>query len=149
MEIAQLIETDRIILGLEAKDKSDLLSMIAQKASHYSGIAADTILQALAKRESFGSTGIGRGIAIPHTAIKGLKNSLGFFVRLAHPIEFEAVDAQPVDLVFLLLTPPAFAKENVGALAAISRRLRDPEVLKALRGAKTAQEAHRWLTGLS
>jgi len=148
MEIVQLIEPDRVSLGLEVADKSELLSVMAGKASYYSGIAADTILQALTKRESFGSTGVGRGIAIPHTAIKGLKSPLGFFVGLARPIDFESVDGEPVDLVFLLLTPPSSVNENVAALAAISRRLRDAEILKVLRTSKTAQEAFRWLTGV-
>jgi len=147
MEIAELIKPDRVIVGLEVADKSELLSAMAEKASQFIGIAADSILQALIKRESFGSTGIGRGIAIPHTTVKGLKQAVGFLARLDHPIDFESVDGQPVDLVFLLLTPPTPANENVAALASVSRHLRDAPILAGLRSSKTPQEIYNRLTG--
>ena len=149
MEIAELIKPDRVIIGLEVADKSLLLSALAEKASQFTGAAADSILRALMKRESFGSTGIGRGIAIPHTTVKGLKQPIGFIARLNRPIDFESVDGQPVDLVFLLLTPPSAANENVAALASVSRRLRDAPVLKALRNSPTPQKIYDHLTGFS
>jgi len=147
MEIANLIEPERVIAGLSAADKSGLLSDLAELSSRYIGVAADSILQALTKRESLGSTGIGRGIAIPHTAIKGLKRPVGFLVRLERPIDFESIDGEPVDLVFLLLTPPTPANENVAVLATVSRRLRDAAVLSGLRTDKGPQEIYNRLVG--
>ena len=147
MEIAELIEPEHVIIGLEVADKARLLSVLAERAAQFAGASAETILQALRKRESFGSTGIGRGIAIPHTGINGLKRAVGFVARLDHPIDFDSVDGQPVDLVFLLLTPPSAANENVAALAAVSRRLRDAAVLTALRSAMTSREFYARLTG--
>jgi nitrogen PTS system EIIA component len=147
MEIAELIEPERVIPGLSVADKPELLSDLAELSSRYMGIAADLILQALTKRESFGSTGIGRGIAIPHASVKGLKRPVGFLVRLERPIDFESVDGEPVDLVFLLLTPPTPASENVAVLAAVSRRLREAPVLSGIRNGKGPQEIYNLLVG--
>ena len=149
MQVAELIQPEQVIAGLAAADKSELLSDLAELSSRYVGVAADSILQALTKRESFGSTGIGRGIAIPHTSVKGLKRPVGFLVRLERPIDFESVDGEPVDLVFLLLTPPVSTNENVAALATVSRRLRDAPVLSGLRTGKSPQEIYNRLVGHS
>jgi PTS system nitrogen regulatory IIA component len=149
MEIEELIEPERVIAGLSVADKAELLSDLAELSSRYTGVAPDWILKALTKRESFGSTGIGRGVAIPHTSVKGLKRPVGFLVRLERPIDFESVDGEPVDLVFLLLTPPTPASENVAVLAAVSRRLRDAPVLRGLRTGKSFQEIYYRLVGHS
>lgn len=149
MEIAELIEPERVIAGLSVTDKAELLSVLAEQSSRYVGVSADSVIQALTKRESFGSTGIGRGIAIPHTSVKGLKRPMGFLARLERPIDFESVDGEPVDLVFLLLTPPAHMNENLAALAAVSRRLRDAPTLSGLRSGKSPQEIFNRLLGHS
>ena len=145
MGVDDLVALDRVFSGLPVDDKPELLSALAERAGRYVGVPADAIVEALRKRESFGSTGIGRGIAIPHTAVKGLRRSVGFLARLEHPIDFESVDNKPVDLVFLLLTPPTPESENIAALASISRRLRDASVLSALRSSKSAQEMYNRL----
>jgi PTS system nitrogen regulatory IIA component len=149
MEVAELIGPERVLAGVSVADKAELLSVLAERSSRYVGVPADSILQALTKRESFGSTGIGHGIAIPHTAIKGLRRPVGFFARLERPVDFESVDGEPIDLVFLLLTPPASLNENVAALAAVSRRLRDATVLSGLRGGKSPQDVYNRLIGHS
>jgi nitrogen PTS system EIIA component len=145
MDIAELIEPDRIVIGLEIADKLALLSELSKWASRAAGVAEKTILQSLLTREGFGSTGIGRGLAIPHAPVEGLKKAIGILVRLKRPIAFDAVDGEPVDVVFLLLTPNG----NNAALAAISRRLRDGLVLKALRHGASAADVYNRLIGLS
>ena len=145
MEVAELIGPERVFAGLSVSDKAELLSVLAEQSSRYIGVPADSILQALTKRESFGSTGIGHGIAIPHTCVKGLRRPVGFFARLERPIDFESVDGEPIDLAFLLLTPPTSLNENVAALAAISRRLRDASTLSSLRRSKTPEEIYNRL----
>jgi PTS system nitrogen regulatory IIA component len=145
MQIADLIKPDQIFLGLEAERKADLLADLAKRASGLTGVSPDAILQPLTNRESFGSTGIGRGIAIPHASIPALKRPVGLFARLEEPIDFEAIDGEPVDLVFLLLTPTAPRNQNVASLAAISRRLRDPAVLQQLRTDASPQKVYKAL----
>jgi PTS system nitrogen regulatory IIA component len=147
MQIADLIKPDKIFLGLEAERKADLLADLAKRASGLTGVSPDAILQPLTNRESFGSTGIGRGIAIPHASIPALKQPAGLFARLEEPIDFEAIDGEPVDLVFLLLTPEASPSQNVASLATISRRLRDPGVLQQLRTGTSAQDLCKALVG--
>jgi PTS system nitrogen regulatory IIA component len=144
MDIAELIGPDQIVIGLEIADKPGLLSELSKRASRVTGIAAESILQALLKREGFGSTGIGRGLAIPHAPVEGLKRAVGILVRLKRPIAFDAVDGEPVDVVFLLLTPNG----NNAALAAISRRLRDGLVVKTLRNGASAEDVYNRLVGL-
>jgi nitrogen PTS system EIIA component len=90
------------------------------------------------KREELGSTGTGGGVAIPHARIQGLTRSFGILVRLKKPIDFEAIDSQPVDLVFLLLLPPDPVGEQLNALASVARELRDPASLRTLRAAGRA-----------
>jgi nitrogen PTS system EIIA component len=147
MEIAELINPDQVIIGLDVADKSELLSELAKRASGSAEVAADLILKALTAREALGSTGIGQGIAIPHACIEGLRRPFGFFARLEHPIDFQSIDGEPVDLVFLLLTPAAVPNQNVATLAAVSRRLRDRTILQELRTGKSTYEICRRLVG--
>jgi PTS system nitrogen regulatory IIA component len=148
MEIAELIKPDQIVIGLDVTDKSGLLFELAMRASRACGVAAESILKALTAREALGSTGMGQGIALPHASIEGLKKPFGCLARLEHSVDFEAIDGEPVDLVFLLLTPPAARNQNVAILAAISRRLRDRTVLQELRTGKSAPEIYKALVGL-
>lgn len=140
MEIADFIAPDRITLDLRVRDKTRLLQELAKRAEAFGGgISADAILAALRSREALGSTGLGKGFALPHARIEGMKRFIGFFVRLTRPIEYDAIDGAPVDLIFLLLMPPEDAGNgNVGALAAISRRFRDGETVARLRKADAA-----------
>jgi PTS system nitrogen regulatory IIA component len=148
MEIAELVKPDQIVLEPDVKDKTELLADLARSASRSMDVPAESILKALTAREALGSTGVGQGVALPHACIEGLKEPFGCLARLEHAIDFEAIDGKPVDLVFVLLTPPAARSQNVAILAAISRRLRDRSVLQALRSGKNADEIHKCLVGL-
>jgi PTS system nitrogen regulatory IIA component len=127
MEITDFLTPDRVILDVRSRDKSQLISEIARAFSRLvPTLNPDTVENALRAREQLGSTGLGAGFALPHARIEGLDDYLGLFVRLAKPVDFDAIDGQPVRLVFVLLIPPEPAVSHVAALAAISRRFRDP-----------------------
>lgn len=139
MDIADFIAPDRIVLDLRVRDKERLLQDLAKRLEPAcDGIAAEAILAALRSREALGSTGLGRGFALPHARIEGLTRFVGLFARLARPIEYEAIDGAPVDLVFPLLMPANTGNQQVAALAAVSRRFRDVETVTRLRGADAA-----------
>ena len=143
--LADFLERQHVVPGLNAGDKASLLAELARRA----GLALKTddgaIRAALAARERLGSTGVGQGVAIPHARLHGLARPFGLFARIEPAIDFGAIDAKPVDLVFLLLTPEAGAG-HLQALAAISRVLRDPKVAPSLRSAANAREIYDVLT---
>jgi PTS system nitrogen regulatory IIA component len=145
VDIADLVAPDRVIVGLQARGKAHLLAELARKAATATGLPQRQIGDSLEAREVLGSTGVGAGIAIPHAQIAGLDRFYGLFVRLDRPIGYQAIDGQPVDLVFLLLIP-ADSKGHLQALASVSRRLRDHAVRDALRSATGAGEAYEALT---
>ena len=146
MEILDLLTVDRIALSVRARDKRSLIAELARLTSaHTPGIAASAIEAALLAREQLGSTGLGAGFALPHARVEGLGRFVGQFVRLARPIDFDAIDGKPVDTVFLLLIPDD-GTDYVSALAAVSRRFRDPELRTQLREAGTPAEVERILT---
>jgi len=136
MEITRLIHPEHVIPALPAADKARLLGELARRAGLALGCDAHGILDALTAREALGSTGVGHGVALPHARIPGIIHLFGLFAVLERPIDFGAIDEAPVDLVFLLLVPLTAGKEYLAALAAISRRLRDPETLRAIRMAQ-------------
>ena len=145
MEINDLIAPNRVIVGFKATSKSHLLAELAHRAVAATGLSQKQISDVLEARESLGSTGVGSGIAIPHAQVGALDHFFGLFVRLDRPIDYDAIDGRPVDLIFLLLIP-GNTREHVKALAAISRRLRDTEIANDLRAAKTSQESYDALT---
>ena len=145
MEIADFIAPDRIALDLRVRDKMQLLRELARRAEPSGGAGAKSILTALLSRERLGSTGLGKGFALPHARIEGLTRFIGLFARLARPIDYDSIDGAPVDLVFLLLIPADAGNNHVAALAAISRRFRDAETVARLRKADAAT-AHGVLT---
>jgi PTS system nitrogen regulatory IIA component len=138
MEIAEFIAQDRFVLELRVRDKTQLLQELAKRAEPASGLPAATILAALRSREQLGSTGLGKGFALPHARIEGLTQFIGLLARLARPIDYDAIDDAPVDLVFLLLMPAAAGNNHVAALAAVSRRFRDANTVARLRKADAA-----------
>jgi PTS system nitrogen regulatory IIA component len=111
------------------------------------GISDRRIYEALAERERLGTTGIGGGVAIPHCRLTGLTRLHGAFTRLERPVPFEAIDDQPVDLVFLLLAPAEAGAEHLKALARVSRLLRDRTMCEKLRGANSADALYALLSG--
>jgi PTS system nitrogen regulatory IIA component len=150
MDIATFLTPDRIALDLRLRDKQQVLQDLARRAAG-TGLTPDT-LPALLERERLGSTGLGKGFALPHARIDGLDHYFGLFVRLTRPIDYEAIDGEPVDLVFLLLMPGQEQSGNgastVGALAAVARRFRDPETVARLRRCQTPAAAHAILTAV-
>jgi PTS system nitrogen regulatory IIA component len=145
MNIAEFLAPADVIMGLRVNSKENLIRELARRAALATGIDAAVIANALQARELLGSTGLGRGFALPHARVPGLARFFGAFVRLARPIDFQAIDDSPVDLVFLLLIPAGAENEHVATLAAISRRLRNAEVLAGVRKADTAPALHQLL----
>jgi len=118
-------------------NKRALLQQMAQFAAGRLQVDAAEILSSISERERLGSTGFGQGVAIPHGKIEGLARIYGMFARLSEPVDYKAIDGQPVDLVFLLLSPPDAGAEHLKALAAISRVTRHAPTLEKMRGARS------------
>ncbi|HEV2595135.1 MAG TPA: PTS sugar transporter subunit IIA [Sphingomicrobium sp.] len=137
MQLAHFLDCDAIKTALPGGNKRSLLKQLAELAGQRLGIDAASILAGLNEREQLGSTGFGHGVAIPHAKIDGLNRIYGLFARLGEAVEYKAIDGKPVDLVFLLLSPPGVGAEHLKALAAISRVTRDAATLERLRGARS------------
>jgi nitrogen PTS system EIIA component len=135
-----LLPTDTFVKA-RGTDKVRLLQELATRAAAALNLDANLICTALRKREDLGSTGTGGGIAIPHARIPDLKKPFGTLVRLKHAIDFDAIDGNPVDIVFLLLLP-AQSGDPLRALASVARRLRDPESVRRLRSAADEKELY-------
>ncbi len=131
-----LISLEAIDASLASATKKDILQSLASSAALALNSDKFAIFDILWERERLGTTGVGQGIAIPHGRVAGLKKVFGFFARLAQPVDFEAIDDKPVDLVFLLLSPEDAGADHLSALATVSRVLRDPKLCEKLRAAK-------------
>jgi nitrogen PTS system EIIA component len=145
-EMAELLAPQSVLPTLKVAGKKQLLQELAKRAAQLTGIEEKTILDTLAERERLGSTGIGAGTAVPHGRLGGLQRIVGLFARLDRPIPFDSVDDQPVDLVFLLLTPVSAGSEHLTALARVSRIFRDRAMCQKLRGTTTADALYALLT---
>jgi nitrogen PTS system EIIA component len=146
MQIADLLSPEGVVPALKSKDKKHLLQLLADRASPLVQIPGPRILETLTERERLGTTGVGQGIAIPHGRLPGIKKITGIFARLETPIEYEAVDNQPVDLVFMLLAPEGAGADHLKALARVSRLLRNQVVCEKLRKAGNAEALYAILT---
>lgn len=135
MQISDLIQPANVYVDLAASSKLQVLQALSKKASAALGMPEITVFEPLFAREKLGSTGVGGGIAIPHTRIPGLAKPFGLLARLKKPIDFEAIDDTPVDIVFILLIPEDGGKDHLNALACVARRLRMPDVLRRMREA--------------
>lgn len=135
MEINDLLTRDSVLTAVRATSKKQALQELAKHASKLTGLHDRTIFDVLLERERLGTTGVGRGIAIPHGKLPELDNLHGIFAILEHPIDFDAVDDQPVDLIFLLLAPESAGADHLKALARVSRLLRDSSFCDRLRSA--------------
>jgi len=129
--------TDCVIANLKAANKRQVLQELARKAASLTGQKEDAIFEVLCERERLGTTGIGHGIAIPHGKLAGLDRVYGIFARLERPVDFDAIDDQPVDLIFLLLAPANCGADHLKALAKVSRMLRDRPLCDKVRGSTT------------
>lgn len=137
MLLSEFLDFDSIRVGVSAGNKRKLLQMLGQMAGARLCYGAETVVETLAERERLGSTGFGNGVAIPHGKLDGLNGIYAMVVRLAEPVDYKAIDGQPVDLVFLLLSPPDAGAEHLKALAAVSRVTRHAPTLEKLRGARS------------
>jgi PTS system nitrogen regulatory IIA component len=146
MEIIDLLAPEAVIPVLKAAGKKQLLQELAHHASRLTQIPERRIFETLIERERLGSTGMGQGIAIPHGRIAGLSKISGVFARLETPVAYEAVDDQPVDLVFLLLAPEGAGADHLKALARVSRLLRNQAACEKLRGATKPEVIFALLT---
>jgi PTS system nitrogen regulatory IIA component len=139
MPTTDLVSPNAIIPAMKVNGKKQALQEIAAKAAELTGQNEKAILEILLQREKLGSTGVGNGVAIPHGKLQKLGNVFGLFARLERPIDFEALDGQPVDLIFLLLAPEGAGADHLKALARVARLLRDPEVARKLRASNGAE----------
>jgi len=146
MEMEDLITPARVMANLKAPSKKQILQELAKRAAELTGLHERVIFDVLLERERLGTTGIGGGIAIPHGKLSEIKQLFGLFARLEVPVDFEAIDDQPVDLVFLLLAPEGAGADHLKALARVSRLLRDKGVCEKLRGADQADALYALLT---
>jgi PTS system nitrogen regulatory IIA component len=147
MTLDELLMPERVTLDLKVSGKPHLVQELARRAGSALGLGPGPIAAALEAREALGSTGLGRGFALPHARLPGLGTFFGLFARLTQPIDFQAIDDKPVDLVFLLLIPPE--AEHVPLLAAISRRMREPGVPEGLRSGAGPAQVLALITGSS
>jgi PTS system nitrogen regulatory IIA component len=146
MLLSDFISPDSVVSSLKAKTKKQLLQDLSVRAARLTGLQERDIFDVLLQRERLGSTGLGHGIAIPHGKLQGLKRIAGIFARLAEPIEFDAVDGAPVDIVFLLLAPEGAGADHLKALARISRLLREGSAVEKLRASRDAAALYAVLT---
>jgi len=137
MQLSQFLDFEAIRVDLAAGNKRQLLNQLAQIAAARLTIDPSDIADAIADRERLGSTGFGGGVAIPHGKLAGLDRVYALVARLATPIDYKAIDGAPVDLVFLLLSPPDAGAEHLKALAAVSRLMRHAGIVEKLRGARS------------
>ena len=146
MDLSDLISLKGIIPSLKAKSKKHALQELSSTAARITGVPERDIFDVLLQRERLGSTGVGQGVAIPHGKLNGLDKIIGLFYRLEQPVNFEAPDSEPVDLVFLLLAPESAGADHLKALARISRFLRMPSAMENLRSASTDEMVYAVLT---
>jgi nitrogen PTS system EIIA component len=139
MSLTDLIAPNAIIPVLKVTSKKQAIQELAAQAGQLIGHNERTIAEILQQREKLGSTGVGNGIAIPHGKLPKLGKLFGMFARLERPIDFEALDRQPVDLIFLLLAPESAGADHLKALARIARLLRDPDIGQKLRASQDAE----------
>lgn len=146
MLLSDFISPDSVFASLKARTKKQLLQELSARAARLTGLPERDIFDVLLQRERLGSTGLGHGIAIPHGKMQGLRRIVGIFARLAEPLDFEAVDGEPVDIVFLLLAPEGAGADHLKALARISRLLREGSAVEKLRACKDAAALYAVLT---
>ena len=146
MEINNLLGPEGVIADLKATSKKQALQELARRAAEISGLHERTVFDVLMEREKLGTTGVGNGIAIPHGKLPNLDRLYGLFARLGQPIDFQAIDERPVDLIFVLLAPESAGADHLKALAKVSRLLRDRPTCDKLRGTDHAEALYAILT---
>ena len=145
MSLTDLVQREAIVHRLRAPSKQALFAALAARAGKLSGIPPDVILDDMARREAEGTTGFGEGVAFPHARLEQIAHPWAVFARLEEAVDYEALDQRPVDLIFLLLSPPIGSAEHLKAFARASRTLRDPRLAAKLRGASSADSIYALL----
>jgi len=146
MPLTDLVAPNAIIPALKVTNKKKAIQELAARAAELSGLNERAVLDVLQQREKLGSTAVGNGVAIPHGKLPKLGRLFGLFARLEKPIDFEALDGHPVDLIFLLLAPEGAGADHLKALAKVARLLRDPQIAKKLRDSRDADALYAVLT---
>lgn len=146
MDLSDLIDQKAIMPSLRANSKKQLLQLLAERAAEMTGLPEREVFDTILQRERLGSTGVGNGIAIPHGKLAGVSKITGLFARLEQPVEFEALDDQPVDLVFLLLAPEGAGADHLKALSRIARVLRDGDTVAKIRATPDPSAIHSFLS---
>lgn len=140
IDLTALLQNGVVLPELRAQSRKQVLKALCAELSTVTEIDHREILDAVLERERLGSTGVGEGVAIPHARLEGLSAPIGAFARLSEPVDFEAVDDRPCDLVFMLLAPMTAGADHLRALAAVSRAFREASIRAALRGAGTREQ---------
>ena len=146
MELTDLLTSESVIADLRVTSKKQALQELARHMAGLAELHERAVFDVLIERERLGTTGVGNGIAIPHGKLPNLNRLYGLFARLEKPIDFHAIDDQPVDLIFLLLAPETAGADHLKALARVSRLLRDQAVCEKLRGTDSAEALFALLT---
>ena len=147
IDFSDLLLPASILQGISVPGKKALIQQLAHVAADIYMLDPRSVAQILADRERIGSTGFGAGIAIPHGKLAGLDRVVGVFARLAQPIDFQAIDDLPVDIIFMMLSPPDAGADHLKSLARVSRRLRDRSFVAKLRGAGSPDAIYALWTG--
>ena len=147
MDLGDILAQDAVIGDLRASSKKQMLQAVAEHAAELTGLSAREIFDTVLQREKLGSTGVGNGIAIPHAKFPGFGRIIGIFAHLAEPIDFDALDDQPVDLVFLLLAPEDAGADHLKALSRVARVMRDPARVALLRATSDPNTLYHHLVG--
>lgn len=145
MKLSEIMSGNSIFMGLKSNSKRQLLQDLANKAAEITGINERTIFDTVLERENLGSTGFGEGTALPHGRFAELDKVYGFFAKLNSPVDFEAIDGKPVDLIFMLLSPEGNGADHLTALAQASRILKDESTRTKIRQISSAQEIYALL----
>ncbi|WP_206453758.1 PTS IIA-like nitrogen regulatory protein PtsN [Aurantimonas marina] len=149
MDFETLIEPAAILPSLRVTSKKQVLQELAEKAAMLTGLPEREVFETILQREKLGSTGVGNGIAIPHGKLPALDHIVGVFARLARPVDFDALDDQPVDLVFLLLAPEGSGADHLKALSKVARLLRNHDTVANIRDARDASSLYALMTSAS
>ena len=146
-DLSDILSDKAVDADMVASNKKALFQQLAAASARLTGLPAKAIAVSLNSREKIGSTGFGGGAAIPHGKIEGLSGVFGYFARLETPVDFQSIDNMPVDLVFLLLSPPDAGADHLKALARVSRAFRDAQTVAKLRGARSRDAIYALLAG--
>ncbi|MBO0661504.1 PTS IIA-like nitrogen regulatory protein PtsN [Jiella sp. MQZ9-1] len=146
MDVETLIEPGAILPDLRANSKKQVLQGLAAKAAEITGISEREIFETILGREKLGSTAVGNGIAIPHGKLDGIERIIGVFARLNRPVDFDALDDQPVDIVFLLLAPQGSGADHLKALSKVARLLRNRNIVEEIRESRDSHTIYALMT---